>query len=87
VEIIDGETYRVIKAPAWEYLTVGEVYLASTNGPKDASLGLHRPSDGRGTVVRRGYVTNGLIVLERVQPAHHAELSRTLANLPPQRHE
>ena len=45
-----GQLYKVISAPPFEYVTVGEVYRAS--GGNGGTVGLHRPGNGGGTYMR-----------------------------------
>ncbi len=64
-----GERYKVVSAPAGEYLTVGDVYEMDYLGK--STVGLHRPRDaahkaGAGTYVQRRHIESGRIVLQAV---------------------
>lgn len=44
-----GKLYRVLACPAYEYLTIGQVYRCTSVGAD--SIGLHSPKTGGGTYV------------------------------------
>ena len=46
-QVQPGKLYRITKCPAWEYLTVGEIYECTNQHP--SCVGFHRPNGGPGT--------------------------------------
>ena len=63
-ELKHGARYLVTKCPAWEYLTVGRVYVC--DHVDQYSIGLHDDTGG-GTWVRQCDLTDGYVVLEQEQ--------------------
>lgn len=63
--LVEGREYRVTKSPAWEYLTVGQVYTADSVSKRAVSL--HRDGGkGAGTIIDTRWIRTGHIVLELV---------------------
>ena len=67
-DLVYRAAYRVVAAPAGEYLTVGDVYLCDGvpcgDDPR-VTFGLHRAGDGSGTYLSATLLDRWLVVLER----------------------
>jgi len=63
INAIQGRRYRVLACPQYEYLTIGQVYVCTTQ--TRGTTGMHRPEGGYGTYLcTRDARTN--VVLEAI---------------------